>query len=214
MKGLGFRAGWGVLGALAVSVAGTATAQDEGVKMVEQLVKKAGSTVQAISEAKVQLNKTMDVYNSIFADDAKDRKNLYKKLQDEMETMEKRRAEISKRSDEMKTEADTVFKSWSDSTGAIDNPDLKKRSQERLTKTKASYNQIEAAGKKAQEVYSPVMKSLQDQVTYLGHDLNASAVASLKPDAAKLNAQAEELSKRVDETVSVANKNINSLKPE
>jgi hypothetical protein len=203
-----------VLGAFLLTVSGAAQAQDEGLKQVEVLVKKAGSTVQAISETKLQLMKTMDVYNSILADDAKDRKGLYKKLQSEMESTEKRRAEVTKRADEMRLEADTVFKSWADSTAAITSADLKKRSEERLTKTKARFNEIEAAGKKAGETYTPVLKTLQDQVTFLGHDLNAEAVSSLKPDAAKLNTQAQDLGKKIDDTISAVNKNIDALRPQ
>src|SRR5262249_50955818 len=114
----------------------------------------------------------------------------------------------------MKTEADTVFKSWSDSASAISNPDLRKRSEERLTKTKATYAEIQAAGQKALDVYNPMMNTLRDQVTYLGHDLNPTSLASLKGDAAKINAQAQELSKRLDETVVATNKNIEALKPQ
>ena len=203
----------GLLAVVAAAFAFTVAAQDEGVKQVEQLVKKAGSTVQAITEAKLQMTKTMDVYNSLFAEDTKDRKGLYKKLQGEMGTTEERRAEVGKRADEMRTEADAVFKSWADSTAAIENPDLRKRSEERLTKTKARWAEVDAAGQKALEVYVPVMKALQDQVTYLGHDLNAGAVASLKPEATKLNAKVEELNKRLDETVSTANQSISALRP-
>jgi hypothetical protein len=214
MKRTGFSVGLALLSAFGLSVMVTAQSPDAGVKQVEQLVKKAGSTVQAISETKLQFTKTVDVYNSIFADDAQDRKSLYKKLQGEMETTEKRRAEVAKRADEMKLEADLVFKSWADSAGAISSPDLKKRSEERLTKTKARFAEIEAAGQKAREAYAPIMKTLQDQVTYLGHDLNAEAVSSLKPDAAKVNAQAQDLGKKVDDMIAVANKNITALRPE
>src|SRR5262249_53528408 len=84
------------LGALALSFNLSAQAQDEGVKQVESLVKRANSAAEALAEAKTQLSKTMDVYNSMFLPDAKDVKGLYKKLQSEMENSEKRRAEVSK----------------------------------------------------------------------------------------------------------------------
>jgi hypothetical protein len=58
------------------------------------------------------------------------------------------------------------------------------------------------------------MKTLQDQVTYLGHDLNPSAVASLKPNAAKLNDEAKELVKRIDDTITTANTAIGALRPQ
>jgi hypothetical protein len=198
---------------LSLALSSRVTAQDEGVKQVEQVVKKAGSTVQAIVETRNQIQKTMDVYNGLMADDATDRKGLYKKLQKEMETTEQKRAQIPLRAGEMNTEAETLFKSWADSAAAIENADLRKRSEERLAQTKASYAEIGTVGKKAADLYAPFMKALQDQVAYLGHDLNAEAVATLKPDAAKLNDKSKELFTAIDQTVSVANTNIGALRP-
>jgi chromosome segregation ATPase len=208
---------WRIAGLAAALTCGfplTARTQDEGVKQVEQLVKKSGSTVQAIAETKLQLMKTMDVYNTLLADDATDRKAQYKKLQKEMESTEKKRAEITVRAGEMGQEAESLFKSWADSTAAIASPDLRKRSEERLAKTKASYAEIGTLGQKAADLYQPVMKSLADQVTYLGHDLNAEAIATLKPDAAKLNEKVKELAVAIDKTISVANTNIGALRPQ
>jgi hypothetical protein len=195
-----------VLSAVAVvAVFGArASAQDAGVKQVEQLTKKCKGTVEAITNTKTQLQKTTDVYNGLLAEDAKDRKDLYKKLQQEMATTDKRRAEIAVRAGEMNTEADTLFKGWADSTAAISDAALRKRSEDRLTKTKASYAQIGTVGQKATDLYGPVMKALQDQVTFLGHDLNPAAIASLKPNAVKLNTSVSELVKRIDDTISTA----------
>jgi hypothetical protein len=213
MKRFGFGHGLAAA-AIVLSLAVAGRAQDEGVKQVELLAKKAGATVEAIANTKVQLMKTVDVYNGLMADDATDRKGLYKKLQSEMATTEKRRSEIAVRADEMKAEADTLFKSWADSAAAISDADLRKRSDERLAKTKASFAEIGTVGEKAKELYAPVMKALQDQVTYLGHDLNPSAVASLKPNAVKLNDQAKELVKRIDDTITTANTAIGALRPQ
>jgi len=192
----------------------TGAQSTEGVKQIERLVKASGSTVQAISETKLQLQKTLDAYNALMADDAKDRKKLYKDLQKEMEATDKRRARIDEESTKMKTEADALFKQWADSTAAIENADLRARSEERLNATKASYAEIETVGQRAAELYGPFMKDLQDQVTFLGHDLNPSAVASLKPEAKKINEQAGELMRRIDDTISTANHKIGALRPQ
>jgi hypothetical protein len=200
--------------AIVLSSAVVVQPQDQGVKQIELLTKKAGATVEAIGNTKLQLMKTVDVYNGLMADGATDRKGAYKKLQQEMAATDKRRSEIGLRADEMKAEADALFKSWSDSAAAISDPELRKRSEERLAKTKASFAEIGTVGQKATELYGPVMKTLQDQVTYLGHDLNPSAVASLKPNAAKLNDEAKELVKRIDDTITTANTAIGALRPQ
>ena len=203
-----------VAAAAAAGIAGWAEAQDEGLKQVESLVKASGNTVQAITETKIQLMKTMDVYNALMAEDAKDRKKLYKDLQKEMESTEKRRAEIAKRSNAMEIEAQSLFKSWETSAAAIESENLRKRSEERLAKTRASYQEVAKVGEKASQIYEPVMKTLDDQVKYLGHDLNPGAVKSLKPDADKLNARVQDLVKAVDDTITTANGKIGALRPE
>jgi hypothetical protein len=158
--------------------------------------------------------KTMDVYNALMADDATDRKKLYKSVQKEMDNTEKRRMKITEEAAKMKSEADTLFAQWAESAAAIENPDLRKRSEERLEATKASYAEIEAMGQKAADLYPPFMKDLQDQITYLGHDLNAEAVASLKPEVAKLNEKAQALVRSLDDTIGTANQKIGALRPQ
>ena len=204
----------GVAVLAALALAATAGAQsDEGVKQVERLVKAAGNTVKAVGDTKVQLMKTMDVYNALMADDATDRKKLYKSLQKEMENTEKRRAKIDEESAKMSVEADTLFQQWADSAAAIENPDLRKKSDDRLAATKASYAEIGTVGQKAADLYGPFMKALQDQVTFLGHDLNPSAVADLKPEAKKVNEAASKLTQGIDDVISTANSNIAALRP-
>jgi hypothetical protein len=201
-------------GAALLALAVTAQGQDLGVKQLEKVVTRAGTAVQTIVDTQLQLMKTMDVYNSLMAPDAKDRKALYRKLQVEMATTEKKRGEIRMRTDEMRGEAEILFQSWTDSLRAIENADLRKRSEERQNKTRATLAEVETTGHKAAELYVPVMKTLQDHVAYLGHDLTTPAILSLEPDAAKLNKQVQDLSKRMDETVTVANGTIATMRPQ
>jgi hypothetical protein len=191
---------------------GVSFAQDEGVKQVEQLIKKANEGVESITGAKLQVQKTMEAYNAVLAPDVKDRRDSYKKLQKEMTTSEKKRAEVSTRNGEMNVEASKLFKSWEASTGAIQNPELRERSQQRLARAKERYNEIWVTGQSASSLYTPFMKALQDQVTYLGHDLNPSAVATLRPEADKLNVLATDLYAAIDQTTAAANNNISRLR--
>jgi uncharacterized protein YhaN len=199
--------------AMLLASAAPALAQDEGVKQVQQLVKRANSTVGAITDTKLQIQKTMAAYDVVLAPDTKDRRGAYNKLQKEMSNTEKKRMQVSERSKEMNAQADTVFKSWEASMAGISSPELRKRSEDRLAHTKERFGDIRNSGQQASELYGPFMKSLQDQVAYLGNDLNASAVASLAPDAAKLKASASELYAAIDQTTAAANKNIAALKP-
>ena len=205
-----------IIAAVTTIVASTlvVSAQQEGVKQIEQLIKRAHDQVASINDAKQQLVKTMDAYNAVLAPDVKDRRDAYKKLQKEMADTEKKRGEVTSRSREMNADADKLFKSWEGSTAAIQSPDLKQRSEQRLKTTQDRFGELRQIGQKASDLYAPMMKTLQDQVSFLGHDLNPSAVASLKPDADKLNAQAKELYGAIDNVTTAANSNIAKLSAE
>jgi DNA repair exonuclease SbcCD ATPase subunit len=197
-----------------IAAAGAARAQDEGVKQIEQLIKSAKAQVDSIRDAKQQLQKTLAAYNTVLAPDVKDRRDAYKTLQKEMTTTEKKRADVATRGREINVEADKLFKSWEGSTAAIQNPELRARSEQRLKRTQDRFTELRQTGLRAADIYAPMMKTLQDQVTYLGHDLNAGAAASLKSDADKLNAQAKDLYAAIDQVTDTASANIAKLSAE
>jgi hypothetical protein len=57
------------------------------------------------------------------------------------------------------------------------------------------------------------MTDVKDQSTFLGHDLNASAIASLKPNAAKFNERANTVFTKVDGVTKMFEEYIASMKP-
>jgi ribosome-associated translation inhibitor RaiA len=91
---------------------------------------------------------------------------------------------------------------------------LRARSEQRLKRTQDRFTELRQTGLRAADIYAPMMKTLQDQVTYLGHDLNAGAAASLKSDADKLNAQAKDLYAAIDQVTDTASANIAKLSAE
>ena len=113
----------------------------------------------------------------------------------------------------MENEAHRFFAKWMESLDEISSESLRERSQARLNETRVRYGEILAEGRGASAMFEPVMGGLRDQVIFLGHDLNPSAIASLKPDAEKLNAQAESLLSGIERTQSKISDYIASLKP-
>ncbi len=202
-----------VMGLVAVPVEGV-WAQGPGVKQTEKLVKKANDTVSSILAAKQQIKETLVAYNLLVENKVEEPKKTYKDLQKGIENTDKKVADIDKKVAAMQKEADILFGDWSSNLANISSEDLRKRSEERLNDTRERYNGILAAGEEAGKVFNPFIASLKDQVVYLGHDLNPSALASLKPDADKLNKEAEVLFKKIDETVNEANRYTTSLKPQ
>jgi chromosome segregation ATPase len=190
-----------------------AQAQNEGIKQVEQLIKKATAVQKSIDETKVEVQKSMDAYNAVVAPETTDRKSAYKKLNKQIEDTEKKRGEIPKRIDAAKAEAETLFQGWAEAAATISDPDLKAQSQKRLTDARARLADIQAGADRAGSLYGTFVKSLQDRVTFLGHDLNDTSVANLKPSSAKLSAEATDLYSAIDKVSGAIATSIERLSP-
>jgi hypothetical protein len=193
-------------------LAGSFASAQEGVNQTEALIKKGEQTVKAVTEARGQLEKTLASYNAIVDGKAADPKSSYKDLGKAVKDSEDRVADVTKRKEEMDAEAGKLFESWKASADAISSPDLKNKSQERLAETQGRYGRIATAGKDAKSEYDAFLGGLKDQITFLGHDLNPHALASLKPDAVKLNDRAKKMFEKIDSASAAANASIDGMR--
>ena len=189
-----------------------ATAQ-AGPEETAKFLKTVEGTVKAVGESKAQLQKTVATYNSITEMTAKDLKSAYKDLGKDVADCEKKVADGRPKVDEMNTAAEGYFAAWKASAAAISDPALRKRSEDRLADTRARFDKVAVAGRDARASYDTLMKDVKDQYTFLGLDLNPSAIASLKPDAAKFNTRATTVFTKVDGVTKMYEEYIASMKP-
>jgi chromosome segregation ATPase len=184
-----------------------------GPEQTQKLVKTVEGTVKSIGDTRLQLEKTLTGYNAIMDQTAKDTKGAYKDLNKDITDSEKKVGEARLKVDEMNAEAARHFTAWKESTAAITDPTLKKRSEERLADAQARFEKIAAAGKDARQSFDSLMTDLKNQSTYLGNDLNAGAIQSLKPDAAKFNTRAQGLLGKIDGVNKMFEDYMASMKP-
>jgi chromosome segregation ATPase len=191
--------------------AGLAGAQD-GIKQTEAVVKKGELTIQSITTARQQLEKTLAAYNAIIDGKTPDTKTSYKDLEKAVKECEARVEDVEKQKAQMDAEAEKLYAGWTSSLAAISSPELKQKSEARLTQTRERMGKVAAAGHDARASYDGVLRSLKDHITYLGHDLNPTAVSSLKGDAAKLNDEAKAMFAKIDGTVATASSSLAALR--
>jgi hypothetical protein len=201
-----------LVAAVAASQA-TPAAGQAGPEQTAKFLKTVEATAKAIGESRAQLQKTVATYNSIIEITTTDLKASYKDLGKDVANCEKKVADGRPRVDEMNTEAASYFAAWKASAAAISNPDLRKRSEERLADAQARFDKIAIAGKDARQSFDALMTDVKDQSSFLGHDLNASAIASLKPDAAKFNARATTVLDKADGVTKMFSEYVASMRP-
>lgn len=201
------------LAAAALTLRATPTAAQTGPEETQKFLKTVETTVKAIGESRAQLQKAVATYNTIIEMTAPDLKNAYKDLGRDITEAEKKVMAGRPKVEEMNNAANGYFAARNASLQAITDPDLRKRSEERLNVSYEQFQKISAAGKDTRQLFDTLMTDAKNQSAFLGHDLNASAIASLKPDAAKFNARAAEVFAKVDDVTRMFDEYIASLKP-
>ncbi|NGZ96642.1 MAG: DUF2959 domain-containing protein, partial [Nitrospira sp. WS110] len=86
--------------------------------------------------------------------------------------------------------------------------------QAKLTQTKGRYKEMLSAMKRAEQRIEPVLKPLRDQVLYLKHNLNAQALAAIKGELVKVDAQVDQLVRDMNRSIAEADKFIQSMEKE
>lgn len=184
----------------------------EGLRETDSFVKAGGRTSEAVANAKLQVQRTLDSYNALVTKPSKNMKGDYKKLMKSMDTMNDRVADARKKVEEMQMAGDTYFSGRAESTKSIKDPKLQSQAQERMEESQKEFAGVLESLRAAGEALEPFRKELADQITYLGSDLTPSATASLKPNATKLNARGAEIFGRTDKAIVDANTYFQSLR--
>jgi hypothetical protein len=173
----------------------------EGIKETDRFVKAGGTTSQAITNAKMQTQKTLDAYNTLVTQPSKDMKGDYKKLLKASDSMNDKVAEAREKIAAMQKAGDTYFSGRAEAIKNIQDPALLSQAQQRLATNQQEFGGVLQSLRDAGGALEPFRKQLADQITYLGSDLTPSAMESVKPQAAKLNAQGAEVFAKTDQAL-------------
>jgi hypothetical protein len=200
---------------LCLFITGWACAQGtEGIKETERFIKAGGSTAQSVAEARLKTKNALDAYNALVLGDSKDMKGDYKKLLNAQKDMNKQVADARKTVAEMDKEAAVYTTSRSAALSQIQDAGLRDKAKSRLDQSQKGYDNVKAALREGSDALAPFAKDLSDQIQYLGQELNPSSVASLKPQAERLNGKGATVFGQADTAVTTANKYFQTLRTE
>ncbi len=184
----------------------------QGLKETDRFVKAGGSTSQAVTNARVETQKTLDTYNTLVTQPSTNMKGDYKKLMKSMDTMNDRVQGARQKIGEMQKAGDIYFNGRAATIKNIQDPQLQERARQRLDDTQKEFASVLQSMREAGDSLEPFRKDLADQITFLGSDLTPSAMTALKPNAEKLNARGADVFARTDKALATANAYFQSLK--
>lgn len=186
----------------------------QGLKETDKFVKAGGDLSEAVADGKLQVQKTLDAYNALVTQPSENMKGDYKKLLKAMDSMNGKADTAREKIDAMQKTGDVYFSGRTETIGGIQDASLRKQAQERLTTSQKQFGEVLQSLRDGGKALEPFRKQLADQITYLGSDLTPSAMTSLKPQAAKLNAQGSEVLGKVDQAIATANNYFKGLRSE
>lgn len=182
-----------------------------GVEKRDILVKRVDKAREAQQEAKEQFASALDKFIAVTGYKGGDLEAQYNTLKSEYDDSVERAEAVHSRIDAVKDVADSLFTEWNEELGKYTDPGLKRASAQQMKATQASYKKLITAMDTAEKKIPPVLNAFQDRVLFLKHNLNASAIASLKDQKMSVEKDISALIGDMNKSIAEADKFIDSM---
>jgi hypothetical protein len=183
-----------------------------GVHKRDLLVDRIEDTQKAQKETQEQFKNALEQYRAVVYFNGGDLEKLYNKLHAEYKDSKKAAKAIAENIRRVEDVANDLFGEWEDELVLIKNKNLRQNSAGKLHDTRFKYQQMIDSMRKAEKSVHPVLDSLQDQVLYLKHNLNARAISALKGELNIINGDVNKLILTMQKSIDEANLFIEGIK--
>ncbi len=202
------------LGFSACDTAYIAAMDKMGYAKRDLLSSRVKSARDAQEEAKKDIQSALDQFGKVVVYQGGDLESTYKTLNGELQNSEDSAETVRKRIRDVESVADALFSEWETELGQYSSVDLRRKSEAKLIQTKTRYKDMLSAMNRAEQRIDPVLRPLRDQVIYLKHNLNAHALAAMKGELVKVDAQVNQLVRDMNRSIAEADKFIQAMEKE
>ncbi len=183
-----------------------------GIHKRDILVDRVENARDAQSEAQQQFKSALDQFGAVINIENSDLKMAYDKLKAEYEDSKEAAENVSARIGKVEAVADDLFKEWANELKLYKSADLRRSSQRKLKETRSRYHRMLASMHRAEKSMKPVLRSFQDNVLFLKHNLNAQAIGSLRTEFSTLKGEINGLIKSMNEAIQTSNQFIAEIR--
>lgn len=161
------------------SSTGIALREKLGTPKREQLVDRVDDARESQEDAKEQFATTLEELQALAGYQAGELDVAYNRLKSKYERSESRAEQVSVKIKAVDRVANALFREWESELDEYSTESLRDASERQLDDTKARFQDVIYAMRKAESKMKPVIAAFSDQVLFLKHNLNARAIASL-----------------------------------
>lgn len=150
------------------------------------MVDRVEAAQESQKDAQQELTSALEALSAFTQFDGGELESAYERINDQYQQSEAAAADVHERIAAIEDVADALFEEWQGELALYTSSKLRRASEQKLNTTKASYQTMLKAMKRAKQKMTPVLNTLRDNTLYLKHNLNASAVGSLQGEFATL----------------------------
>lgn len=183
-----------------------------GIHKRDILIDRVEDARDSQSEAQEQFKSALEQFAAVVQIENTDLKKAYEKLNAEYEDSRDAAENVSARIAKVESVADALFEEWEDELKLYKSAELRRSSQKKLRTTKARYNEMLASMHRAEKSMEPVLRSFQDNVLFLKHNLNAQAIGSLRSEFSSLKGEIGHLIEKMNDAIETSNQFISDIK--
>ena len=183
-----------------------------GVEKRDILVDRVEDARESQEDAQQQFSSALDEFSQLINFNGGELQDIYEQLKDQFEASEDSAASVSGRIDKVESVAEALFDEWQQELKKYTNNTLKRDSQRKLKDTQRRYQSLLNAMRKAENKMDPVLSALRDNVLYLKHNLNASAIGALQGEFNGIKKEINQLVLEMNNAIAESNRFITSMK--
>jgi hypothetical protein len=152
-------------------------------------------------EVQEEFKTTFELFKEVTDYDGGDLEHFYNRMHAQLERSEGKADDVRERIRSIERVAKDLFDEWTGEIAEISRADLRRQSESQLRATRSRYEKMIAAMKRAEAKMDPVLTAFRDQVLFLKHNLNASAIASLERSTADIESDVAALLREMQASI-------------
>ncbi len=140
-----------------------------------------------------QFESTLERIRALYGLDGTALEKQYDRVATEYERSEADAEALRDRIDTVEEVARDLFAEWTTEIDEISDANLKQRSREQLSQTRARFAKLSSVLSSTEASLAPVLQRFKDQVLFLKHSLNAQAVGQLEAEGQAIEGEVDRL---------------------
>jgi hypothetical protein len=176
--------------------------------ILKSRVEKSQDDQQAVQE---EFQTTFELYKQVTGYQAGELERFYRKMEAQLERSEDKAGRVRERIASIEQVAGDLFAEWEGEIEQISSADRRRQDRIRLKATRARCDEMLRVMKRAAAKMDPVLTAFRDEVLYLKHNLNASAIDALSGSTAEIQRDIAALIKEMQASIAETQKFLDAL---